>query len=184
MPCPLTARCYPTSWKGAVSVPAPHRGGHGAVGGFGDAFLPMSSVEVCGSSPQTNLLGWGGTVVPGHRAGGVLPGGWMEARDTKDQKGAPHLPEEQHAPWKPSPSTERLFPVGQCTKRPCKRTGILLSHKTLDDPIALMAWGRKDAWDKVCIGLRSSQKCFSLQILVTFLIHSGLHALSCCKEHV
>lgn len=188
MSCPLTAHCYPTSWKGAESVPAPRRGAHGALGGSGGAFLSMLSVDVCDSSPPTNLLGWWLAVVPGHRAGGVTPGAaaaqWMWARGTKDQKGAPHLPEEQHAPWKPSPSTKSLSPAGQCTKQPCKRTGILLSHETLDDPTALMAWGRKDAWDKVWTGLRSSQKWFSLQVWVTLLIHSGLHVLGCCKEHV
>lgn len=43
MSSPLTARRYPKSWKGAVSAPAPHRGGYGAGGGewgtLGDAFL-------------------------------------------------------------------------------------------------------------------------------------------------
>lgn len=63
-------------------------------------------------------------------------------------------------------------------------SGILLSHETLDDPIAPMAGDRKDARDKVYIGLRASQKCFSVQVLVTLLIHSGLHVLGCCKEHV
>lgn len=121
MSCPLTARCYPASWKGAVSVPVPHRAGHGALGSFGDTFLLMSSVEVCGSSPRTNLLGWWVAVVPGHRAGEVLPGiaraQWMCARGTKDQKGAPHLPEEQHILLKPNPSTN------SSPSSPAKRLG-------------------------------------------------------------
>lgn len=168
-------------------MPAPHRGGHGAVGGFGGCLSPHvlhGGVRFL-SSNKSGMMGGSGARSPRWTSTARSCCSPVDVgRATKDQKGPPHLPEEQHAPWKPNPSTESRSPGGQCTKQPCKRTGILLSHETLDDPIALMAWGRKDAWDKVCVGLRSSQKCFSLQVWVTFLIHSGLHVLGCCKEHV
>jgi len=58
MSSPLMAHHCPKSWKGAVSAPAPHRGGYRGVGDFGDMlFSPMTILGVCNSSPRRSLLG-------------------------------------------------------------------------------------------------------------------------------
>lgn len=144
MSCPLMARSYPTSWKGAVSVPAPHRGGHRALGPLGNAFLPTSSMKVCGSSPWTNLLGCSGARSPCWRSAARSCHSPMDVG--KRHRG----PERSSSsPWGAAHSVETLpfhqdpLPSETLHQQPCERTGILLSHETLDDPICTDGLGQE-----------------------------------------
>lgn len=148
MSSPLTARRYPKSWKGAVSAPAPHRGGYGEGGGTGGDFggcfshpWPFWGCEVPLLEQACQDDGW--PLVQGQLAAGEPPrvaaALQTRSRATMDREGAPHQPKEQHALYKPNGSTETLCLGGRCTKWPWKRTGVLLSPETtLNDPIALV----------------------------------------------
>lgn len=64
-----------------------------------------------------------------------------------------------------NPTTQPRASPWEATKRPSKRTGVLLiPETTLDGPIALLAWSRQDACDEVCIVPRSNNMGFPEQV--------------------
>lgn len=102
MSSPLTARRYPKSWKGAVSAPAPHRGGYGEGGGDGGGlwwmlFSPMTILGVWGSSPWTSLPGrWVASGARSARCG----------RATASRRSLANAVESHHGPGRSSPSAQ------------------------------------------------------------------------------
>lgn len=171
MSYPLTARHYPTSWKGAVSAPAPHRGGYREVGDFEDMlFCPTTILETWGSSLQKK------SVTGCWVAGGARLACCRSA--TINHCSLVNTGKSHHAPRRSSPSAwgaacfieTQTFNWDSLGERmvhewPCKRTRVLHCPETmLDDLIALVAWGRQDASNEVCVALRSSQKVFPPQV--------------------